>query len=142
MINFIKYHPRSNTYIIEKRAFLDTDLMLNGNVIVGQEVKFWKNLTVNGKLELGKGSIVKGNIKARKALICSEAKILGTLETDSEIVLLDGARVNSAACQGDIKVRPGCIIGSVKAEGTLEIIGKVSIGKVEPLTKVIIRAEE
>lgn len=142
MIRFIKYHPRSNTYIIEKRAFLEEDLTLNGNVIVGQEVKFWKNLTVTGRLELGKGSIVKGNVKAKSALICSEAKVLGNIETDSELVLLDRAKINVAACQGDIHVRPGCTLNSVKADGTLELIGKVIVRKVEPLTKVIIRAEE
>ena len=142
MIRFIKYHPRSNTYIIEKRAFLEEDLTLNGNVIVGQEVKFWKNLTVTGRLELGKGSIVKGNVKAKSALICSEAKVLGNIETNSELVLLDRAKINAAACQGDIHVRPGCTLDSVKADGTLELIGKVIVRKVEPLTKVIIRAEE
>jgi len=142
MIRFIKYHPRSNTYVIEKRAFLEEDLTLDGNVIVGQEVKFWKNLTVTGRLELGKGSIVQGNVKARSALICSEAKVLGNIETVSELVLLDKAKINTAACQGDIRVRPGCTLNSVKADGTLELIGKVIVRKVEPLTKVIIRAKE
>jgi cytoskeletal protein CcmA (bactofilin family) len=142
MIRFVKYHPRSNTYVIEKRAFFKDDLKLDGNVIVGQEVKFWGDLTITGKLELGKNSAVKGNIKAGSALVCAAAKILGNIETVSELILLDRARVNAAACQGDIRARPGCIIGSVKAGGTLELIGKVSIKKVEPLTKVIIRAEE
>jgi cytoskeletal protein CcmA (bactofilin family) len=142
MIHSIKYHPRSNTFVIEKSVFLEDELTLNGNVIVGQEVKFWKDLTVTGRLELGKGSIVKGNVKARDALICSKAKILGNIETVSELVLLDKARVNSAACEGDIRVRPGCFIGSVKAGGTLELVGKVAVKRVEPLTKVIIRAEE
>lgn len=142
MIRFIKYHPRSNTYVIEKRAFLEEDLTLDGNVIVGQEVKFWKNLTVTGRLELGKGSIVQGNVKARSALVCSEAKILGNIEAVSELVLLDRAKINAAACQGDIRVRPGCTLDSVKADGTLELVGKVIVRKVEPLTKVIIRAEE
>ena len=125
MIRFIKYHPRSNTYVIEKRAFFEEDLILDGNVIVGQEVKFWKDLTVTGRLELGKGSIVQGNVKAGSALVCAAAKILGNIETVSELILLDRARVNAAACQGDIRVRPGCTIGSVKAGGTLELIGKV-----------------
>jgi hypothetical protein len=142
MIRFIKYHPRSNTYVIEKRAIIEEDLTLDGNVIVGQEAKFWKNLTVTGRLELGRGSIVKGNVKARSALVCSEAKILGNIETVSELVLLDRAKINAAACQGDIRVRPGCALDSVKADGTLELIGKVIVRKVEPLTKVIIRAEE
>ncbi len=128
--------------MIEKRAFLEEDLILDGNVIVGQEVKFWKDLTVTGRLELGKGSVVQGNVKARSALVCSEAKILGNIETVSELVLLDRAKINAAACQGDIRVRPGCVIGSVKADGTLELVGKVIVRKVEPLTKVIIRAEE
>jgi len=142
MIRFIKYHPRSNTYVIEKRAFFEENLMLDGNLIVGQEVKFWRDLTVSGRLELGKGSAVQGNVKAGSALICAAAKILGNIETVSELILLDRASVNAAACQGDIRVRPGCTIGSVKAEGTLELIGMVSVKKVEPLTKVIIRGEE
>ncbi|HEY3360747.1 MAG TPA: polymer-forming cytoskeletal protein [Methanosarcina sp.] len=142
MIRFIKYHPRSNTYVIEKLAFFEEDLTLDGNVIVGQKVKFWKNLTVTGRLELGKGSIVKGNVKARSAIVCSEAKILGDIKTVSELVLLDRAKINVAACQGDIRVRPGCTLDSVKADGTLELVGKVIVRKVEPLTKVVIRAEE
>ena len=141
MIRFIKYHPRSNTYVIKKQVFLEEDLTLDGNVIVGQEVKFWKNLTVTGRLELGKGSIVQGNVKARSALICSEAKILGNIETVSELVLLDRVKINAASCQGDIRARPGCTLNYVKADGTLELIGKVIVRKVEPLTKVIIRAE-
>jgi hypothetical protein len=116
--------------------------MLDGNLIVGQEVKFWKDLTVSVRLELGRGSAVQGNVKAGSALICAAAKILGSIETVSELILLDRANVNAAACQGDIRVRPGCTIGSVKAEGTLELIGMVSVKKVEPLTKVIIRGEE
>ena len=142
MIRFIKYHPRSNTYVIEKRVFLEEDLTLKGNVIVGQDVKFWKSLTVSGRLELGKGSIIQGNVKAESALVCAAAKILGSIETVSELVLLDGARVNIAACEGDIRVRPGCSLGSVKAGGTLELVGKVAVKRVEPLTKVIIRAEQ
>jgi len=128
--------------VIEKRAFFEENLMLDGNLIVGQEVKFWRDLTVSGRLELGKGSAVQGNVKAGSALICAAAKILGNIETVSELILLDRASVNAAACQGDIRVRPGCTIGSVKAEGTLELIGMVSVKKVEPLTKVIIRGEE
>jgi predicted acyltransferase (DUF342 family) len=142
MIRFVKYHPRSNTYVIEKGAFFEDDLKLDGNAIVGQDVKFWGGLTITGRLELGKGSAVQGSVKARSALVCAAAKILGNIETVSELVLLDRARVNAASCQGDIRVRPGCTIGSVKAGGTLELIGKVSVKKVEPLTKVIIRAEE
>ncbi len=141
-MRFIKYHPRSNTFVIEKRAFLEEDVVLDGNVIVGQEVKFWKNLIVSGRLELGKGSIVQGNVKAESALVCSAAKVLGNIKTVSELVLLDRARINIAACEGDIRVRPGCSLGSVKAGGTLELVGMVAVRKVEPLTKVIIRAEK
>jgi cytoskeletal protein CcmA (bactofilin family) len=142
MIRFVKYHPRSNTYIIEKKAFFEHDLRLDGNVIVGQDVKFWGNLIVTGRLELGKGSVVQGKVKASSALVCAAVKILGSIETKSELILFDRAKINAAACQGDIRVRPGCAIGSVKAEGTLELIGKVSVKQVEPLTKVIIRAED
>jgi cytoskeletal protein CcmA (bactofilin family) len=142
MIRFVKYHPRSNTFVIEKRAIFKDNLKLDGNVIVGQDVKFWGDLTVTGRLELGKNSAVKGSIKAGSALVCAAAKVLGNIEAASELILLDRARVNAAACQGNIRVRPGCTIGFVKAGGTLELIGKASIKKVEPSTNVIIRAEE
>jgi predicted acyltransferase (DUF342 family) len=141
-MRFIKYHSPSNTYIIEKKAFFDEDLTLGGNVIVGQDVNFWKNLWVAGRLELGKASVVQGDVKARSALICAGASILGSIETFSELVLLDGSRVNFASCMGDIRIRPGCTVTSVKAKGTLELIGQVTVKKVEPLTKVVIRAEE
>jgi len=139
---FIKYHPHSNTFVIEKKAFFDEPMMLDGNLIVGQDVNFWKDLVVTGRLELGKGSVVQGNVKAESALVCSGAKVLGSIEAVSELVLLDGAKVNSASCGGDIYMRPGCAVGSVNSGGTLELVGKVTIRKVEPLTKVVVRAEE
>ena len=139
---FIKYHPHSNTFVIKKRAFFDEPLMLDGNLIVGQDVNFWKDLVVTGRLELGKNSVVQGNVKAESALVCSGAKVLGSIDAVSDLVLLDGARVNSASCGGDIYMRPGCAAGSVNSGGTLELVGKVTIKKVEPLTKVVVRAEE
>jgi cytoskeletal protein CcmA (bactofilin family) len=142
MNRYIKYHPHSKTYVIEKGAFFKENIILDGNVIVGQDAKFLGDLTVSGRLELGKSSAVKGKIKAGSALVCAAAKILGNIETVSELILLDRARVNAATCQGNIRVRPGCTIGFVKAGGTLELIGKVSIKKVEPLTNVIVRSEE
>ncbi|AGF96783.1 hypothetical protein MmTuc01_1406 [Methanosarcina mazei Tuc01] len=123
--------------MIEKRAFLEEDLTLDGNVIVGPEVKFWKNLTVSGRLELGKGSIVQGNVKAGSAIICAAAKVLGNIETVSELVLLDRARINIAVCGGDIRVRPGCSLGSVKAGGTLELVGKVAVFSFFPVTYLV-----
>lgn len=138
---FIKFHLPSNTYIIEKNAYFEEDLVLSGNVIVGQDVDFWKNLTVNGKLELGKGSVVKGNVKANSALVCSGVKVFGTIDVVSDLLLLDNVKVNTALSGGNVFIRPGCIADFVKAEGTLEIIGKVSIKKIEAVTKLIVRAE-
>ncbi|MDD3042954.1 MAG: polymer-forming cytoskeletal protein, partial [Methanosarcinaceae archaeon] len=139
---FIKYHPKSNTYVIEKRAYFDEDLVLAGNVIVGQEVSFWKDLKVKGKLDLGRGALVRGNVKADSALLCSGSRILGRLDVSSDLHLLDNAKVRAAYCKGDVLARPGCFMGFIKAEGTLEIIGKVNIRDVEPITKVIVRAED
>ncbi|MDD2439572.1 MAG: polymer-forming cytoskeletal protein [Methanosarcinaceae archaeon] len=139
---FIKYHTQSNTYVIENRAYFDEALVLDGNVIVGSEVTFWKDLKVEGKLELGKGATVRGNVKANSALLCCRARIFGKLVVSSELSLLDYAKVGAIYCQGDVQVRPGCFIGFIKIEGTLELIGKAKIRDVEPMTKVIVRAEE
>jgi len=54
---FIKYHPGSNTYIIQKKAYFENSVLLKGNLIVGASCNFWQELRVEGNLELGKHSL-------------------------------------------------------------------------------------
>jgi hypothetical protein len=73
MTRFIKYHPRSNTYVIEKGFFWKKTLHWTASYCrTGSKV--WKNLTVSGRLELGKGSIVQGNVKAEVPLSVQQQK--------------------------------------------------------------------
>jgi hypothetical protein len=51
---FIKYHPGSNTYIVQRKAYFEDSVLLKGNLIVGAGCNFWQELRVEGNLELGK----------------------------------------------------------------------------------------
>ncbi len=139
---FIKYHTGSDTYIIEKKAYFEDAVVIDGNVIVGAGANFWNGLTVSGSLELGKGSFVKGDVKADSAIIGSRTEITGKVEVENDLTLLDEVAIaGSATCGGEMLVRPGCSMVFAKADNTLELIGKVNVKEIETGTKVIVRSE-
>ncbi|WP_292351693.1 polymer-forming cytoskeletal protein [Methanomethylovorans sp. PtaU1.Bin093] len=139
---FIKYHPGSNTYIIQKKAYFEDSVLLKGNLIVGAGCNFWQELRVEGDLELGKNSLVKGHVQAHNALIGPHCEINGDVQVDKDLTLMNNVNIaGSATCGGQMLVRPGCSMGFVKAEKVLELVGKVNIKDVEAGTKVIVRSE-
>ena len=139
---FIKYHAGSDTYIIEKKAYFEDAVAIDGNVMAGAGANFWKGLTVSGSLELGKGSFVKGDVKAENAIIGSRTEINGKIGVVNNLTLLDDVIIaKSATCGGEMLVRPGCSITFAKANITLELIGKVDIKEIETGTKVIVRSD-
>lgn len=139
---FIKYHPGSNTYIIQRKAYFEDSVLLKGNLIVGTGCNFWKELRVEGDLELGKSSMVKGHVQASNAIIGPHCEIGGDVKVDKDLTLMDDVKIEgSATCGGRMLVRPGCSMGFAKAEKMLEIVGKVNIKDVEAGTKVIVRSE-
>ncbi|MBW6471116.1 MAG: polymer-forming cytoskeletal protein [Methanosarcinaceae archaeon] len=139
---FIKYHAGSDTYIIGKKAYFEDAVAIDGNAMVGAGANFWKGLKVSGSLELGKGSFVKGDVKAENAIIGSRTEINGNVEVENDLTLLDEVAIaGSATCGGEMLVRPGCSMAFAKAEKTLELIGKVDVKEIETGTKVIVRSE-
>ena len=139
---FIKYHAGSDTFIVQKKAYFEDSVTIDGNMMVGAGANFWQGLTVSGSLELGKGSFVKGDVKAENAIIGSRTEITGGIEVVDDLTLLDDVIVaRSATCGGEMIVRPGCSIAFAKADSTLELIGKVDIKEIETGTKVIVRSD-
>ncbi|HJH29102.1 MAG TPA: polymer-forming cytoskeletal protein [Methanosarcinaceae archaeon] len=139
---FIKYHAGSDTFIVQKKAYFEDCVTIDGNMMVGAGANFWHGLTVSGSLELGKGSFVKGDVKAENAIIGSRTEITGSIEVVNDLTLLDDVIVaKSATCGGELLVRPGCSIAFAKADSTLELIGKVNIKEIETGTKVIVRSD-
>lgn len=139
---FIKYHPVSNTYIIQKKAYFQNSITFEGNLLVGASCNFWQDLIVSGNLELGKNTLVKGNVKADNVLIASSCEIKGDLKVVNDVTLMDKVSIKGAAiCGGGMHIRPGCSLNFVKAEKMLELIGKVDIKDIETATKVIVRSE-
>lgn len=138
----IKYHEGSNTYIARKNTFFEDALSINGNFMVGSGSNFWKDLNVNGTLEIGKGTFIKGNIKADSAIIGAKSEIQGNIEVAGELRIFDSVKINGSAIAGEgMLVRPGCSINFAKASRTMELVGKTSIKEIESGTKVIVRSE-
>ncbi|WP_292467157.1 polymer-forming cytoskeletal protein [Methanolobus sp.] len=138
----LKYHEDSNTYIARKKTYFEGDVNIDGNFMVGAGSNFWKNLNVKGALELGKGTFVKGNIIADKAIIGAKSEINGNIEVAGELRIFDSVKINGSAIAGEeMLVRPGCNIKFAKASKTMELVGKTSIKEIESGTKVIVRSE-
>ncbi|WP_440952773.1 polymer-forming cytoskeletal protein [Methanococcoides sp. FTZ1] len=139
---FIKYHPETNTYIVRRKAFFEDSIRLDGNVIVGAGANFWKDLEVTGSLELGKASLVKGNIKAGDALISTRCEVGGNIDVEHNLTMLDNVNVAGHAICGDqMSIRPGCKVAFAKADVALELIGKVDIKEIESGTKLVVRSD-
>ncbi|WP_406659914.1 polymer-forming cytoskeletal protein [Methanolobus sp. ZRKC3] len=138
----IKYHESSNTFIARKKAFFEDEVTIDGNFIVGAGANFWSNLTVKGNLKLGKGSVVKGDVKADNIIIGPRSEIKGNVEAANDLKLFDSVKVSGSATAGrDMHIRPGCEISFAKATTILELIGQVNIKEIESGTKVIVRSE-
>ena len=101
-----------------------------------------RSLEINGNLELGKNTLVKGNIKANNILIASHCEIQGNIDSKNDIIIMNGVKIKgSSICNGIMQVRSGCSLNFAKAGNTLELIGKVNIKDIEIATKVIVRSE-
>jgi predicted acyltransferase (DUF342 family) len=139
--SFLRYHPRSKTYIAEKRAYFEDEVLLDGNLITGPLASFWESLKVSGSVELGKGTVIRGDVHAKSILAGPGSEIGGNLLAE-DIILLDGTTVKgSARSSGRMKIRPGCRVGFAKADRELELVGKVEIGDIEPGTRVVVRTD-
>ncbi|WP_244603588.1 polymer-forming cytoskeletal protein [Methanococcoides sp. AM1] len=142
MDKFLKYHADTNTYIIRRKAFFEDSVRLDGNVIIGSGANFWKDLEASGSLELGKASLVKGNVKASDALISTRCEIGGNIDVTYNLTMLDNVKVaGHAICGNEMSIRPGCEITFAKADTALELIGKVNIKEIESATKLIVRSD-
>ena len=135
----IRYHSKTNTYIIQKKSYFEKDISFNGNVITGMNTHFWKNLKVDGILKLGTGSSIKGILTAESAIIGSKSKI-EYIEVEDNLTLLAKCKIKCATCKGDITVHSDCCIEEIQTNGTLEIVGKVHIKKRKQCSKIIVRS--
>ncbi len=137
----IRKHSKSNTYIIRSNVFFEKSVHVRGNLITGSHVSFWEDLVVEGSLDLGNRSTVRGNVKAESAFIGRDTEIGGVLLTTDDTTLLEGARLKEVESGGSILVKPDAVIERIVADGNVEINGKASIGFISTKGKVIVRGE-
>jgi cytoskeletal protein CcmA (bactofilin family) len=134
---FAKVHPGTNTYVIARISFIEHDLKVDGNLIVGARTYFWGNLDVSGALELGKDSEIKGDLIAASAVIGPNVCIRGSIRIERNLTLLDGARIGGdVLCGGNVLIRPGVTVDYVKAKGDVKLTGKTNIKRIQAEGKV------
>jgi cytoskeletal protein CcmA (bactofilin family) len=141
MGGLIRKHPKTNTYIIKDNAFFEKSVRVRGNLITGSHVGFWADLIVEGSLDLGNRSTVRGNVKAESAFIGQGAEIGGVLMTTNDTTILEGVRLKEVDSGGSISIKPDAVIERIVADGNVEINGKASIGFISTKGKVIVRKE-
>jgi predicted acyltransferase (DUF342 family) len=140
--NFIKRHTASETIIIKKKSFFDKDVALPANTIIGTGSTFWGNLIVKGSLELGKGSLIKGNVIAEKAIIGADCNIQGNIKVRSDLLLMDRTSIGGLAyAGGNMIVRPYVSARAAECVGDIEITGKTDLKSIKSGHRIVARRD-
>jgi cytoskeletal protein CcmA (bactofilin family) len=124
----MKVYQRGDTYIAPRGSFFDGHVRVDGNLIAPADTHFWGRLLVAGRLELGPGSSVGGQVIAQSAVIGPRAKVKGPLITLEGVTVCDHACVQSVQAGGHVLLRPGVVVGDVKSDETITVVGKVQSG--------------
>jgi hypothetical protein len=136
----IRYHLPSDTYIISKKTFFEQDVLINGNVMVGPGVCFWKNVKIQGNAHFGKGCVIEGRLDAASALIGSQSVVKGPIHVSGDISLFQNTVVKSVESGGNVTIMDGCTADYINSK-KLEIIGKAQVKKIGPITKMMVKAD-
>ena len=136
--DFISKHKDSDTFIIKKSSFFEAPVHLKGNLIVGSNCNFWSDLAATGSLHLGKGTAVKGSVRAASMIIGAHSVIAGSVKTEQDCTVLDGARIGgNIVAGGKIMLRPNVKAGIVDAAGNIELTGKSYVAELRAGAKII-----
>jgi len=79
------------------------------------------DLVVNGKVILGDGSLILGSIKSRGDMIVGAGvRVAGSLVSEKDMVLGEGSRVGGPIiCEETLTLQRGCIVGDEKTPTTI-----------------------
>jgi bifunctional N-acetylglucosamine-1-phosphate-uridyltransferase/glucosamine-1-phosphate-acetyltransferase GlmU-like protein len=125
----MKVYQWGDTCIAPRGSFFDGHVRVEGNFITPAETHFWGRLEVAGRLELGPGSSVGGQVIAQSAIIGPRAKIKGPLITLENVTVCDHACIETIQAGGHVLLRPNVVVGDVKSDETIIVVGKIQSGK-------------
>lgn len=138
----IRDHFDRTTYVMRRKSFFDKNIKVSGNLVVGNGACFWGNLAVTEWLELGKNSEVYGNVCAKEAIIGANSVINGDVTVESDLTVLDGAKITGALkCGGNVFLRPNVTADRVEVKGDIEMYGKNSVSRIKVEGKIIAKKE-
>ncbi|MDD1679673.1 MAG: polymer-forming cytoskeletal protein [Methanomicrobiales archaeon] len=124
----MKVYQWGDTYIAPRGSFFDGHVKVDGNFIAPADTHFWGKLMVAGRLELGAGSSVGGQLIAQSAVIGPRAKVKGPLITLENVTVCNRACLRSIQAGGNVILRPGVMVGDVKSDETIVVVGKIQSG--------------
>ena len=136
----IRFHEKSMTLVVMRNSFFDRAVRSDRNLLIGPFADIRGSLQVGGRLDLGMGAKVRGNIHAESAVIGSEVSIMGSIFTEKDLAIMDNTEVRgNAESGGDLMVNQGVQIRSAKALGNIFINGSPSIVELHAGGRVIAR---
>jgi cytoskeletal protein CcmA (bactofilin family) len=101
---------------------------MDGNLIAPADTHFWGRLVVAGRLELGPDSSVGGQVIAQSAIIGPRARVKGPLITLENVTACDNSCIQSIQAGGNVVLRPGVVVGEVRSDETIVVVGKIQSG--------------
>lgn len=138
----IKKYFGKSTYVMQRKSFFDKNIKVCGNLIVGNGACFWGNLSVSELLELGKNSEIYGNVFAKEAVIGANSLIEGDVTVESDLTVLDGARITGILkCGGNVFLRPNVAAKRAEVKGDIEMHGKNAVPHIKVNGKIIAKKD-
>lgn len=124
----MKVYRWGDTYIASRGSFFDGNVRIEGHFIAPADTHFWGRLETAGRLELGAGSSVGGQVIAQSAIIGPRAKVKGPLIVLEHATICDHACLGSIQAGGNVVLRPGVQVGDVRSDETITVYGKIQSG--------------
>ncbi len=130
------FDRENNVLIVKSNGVVEKGIIIPSDLLAGRNVSFWGGIKAEGEVSLGRGCIVKGEIKARKGLIGPHSRIK-KIEVEEDVKIFDHCRIDQVIAGGNVYIRRGCIIGMVKAGKNVILDGMSKITDIKAGEKVI-----
>ncbi len=130
------YDRGNNVLIVKSHAVVEKGIVVSSDVLAGRNVSFWGGIKSYGEVTLGKGCLVKGAIKAKRGIVGAGSQIR-KIEVEEDIKIFDHCRIDQVIAGGNVYIRRGCVITTVKAEKNVILDGMSKISDIKAGEKVI-----
>ena len=135
-MRYIIYNKASNTLIVRSYGVVEKGIVVNANVIAGRGACFWGGIDSPGEVSIGRGCLVKGTIKAKRGIIGARSSVR-RVEVEEDLKIFDYCKIDEVIAGGDVYIRKGSVINTVKAGKKVILDGMSKISDIKAGERVI-----